>query len=820
MRNFRKMNSRDFAARLLVGGALLVCSANAHAAEDQPTNAAPAAETGGSDGYDGFGEILVTARKQAESLMAVPVAVSAIGGKEIERKAVANLMQMAQLIPQVTLQQGNSGNGASFAIRGLGSSFLDSGLEQTVSININGMQIGRGHIIAQAFFDVAQVEVLKGPQALFFGKNSPAGVVSIKSVRPGKELEGIVRAGYEFEADERYVEAAIGGPISDVLGARVAVRAGKSTGFLTNSAGPGVWVFSPGLVVPGLPIFQNPGYVGRQPSTETLVGRGTFSFTPDSALNALLTVQAGRVTTDGPTSLGQAVCFAPVTQPTAGGIPGATSGIPDPYGECKLDRNRVNGRLPQEVAKNYPRARDGKPYSYSNVALTTLDLGYDFGGVSLNSVTGYFYLKTFGFDLFENSSLSAVGGGNGEKAETFSQELRLTSDFDGPLNFVLGGYYEKSDFTSEVNVMVGLVGIGLYADPRTGSYHSGSRISDNHSRTASLFGQARYDLTDTLELAAGVRWTRETKRTTTVNRFVNQAFPLKDAFFIPENTPIAGKIRDNNLSPEVTLSWKPTSGVLVFGAFKTGYKSGGFANPQILTPAYNAANISFRPEKVKGAEAGVKATLLNRTVQMQLTAYRYDYDNLQLSVFDPSTASFLIKNAASARVQGVEGSIDWRPSDGLSIDAAVGYNRARYRKYTTAPCAPTRPTDCTGAFGDLSGEQLARAPDWSGNIGATYDVPLMDDIRIAFGADMNFSSSFFSLDSNEPLLRQKAFQRLNGSIRLHQESDRWELALIGRNLTDEVIAAYTTDTIGGSPTQFNVNTLRPREVILQATVRF
>jgi UDP-galactopyranose mutase len=96
----------------------------------------------------------------------------------------------------------------------------------------------------------------------------------------------------------------------------------------------------------------------------------------------------------------------------------------------------------------------------------------------------------------------------------------------------------------------------------------------------------------------------------------------------------------------------------------------------------------------------------------------------------------------------------------------------------------------------------------------------MNDIRIAFNANMNFSSSFFSAESNEPLLRQKAFQRWNGSIRLHQENDRWELALIGRNLTDKVIAAYTTDTIGGSPTQFNVNTVRPREVTLQATIRF
>ena len=186
----------------------------------------------------GLGDIVVTARKRAESLISVPVAVTALGAQQLQRYNVTNLEQISQLAPQLTITTVASGSGASISIRGIGSVGEDPGVDQSVGVYIDNVGIGRGRIIGVSMFDISQVEVLKGPQALFFGKNSPAGVVSLTSAGPGDRLEGRVVGGYEIVANERYVDAAIGGPLSSTFGARLAVHASGMDGFIHNHAVP------------------------------------------------------------------------------------------------------------------------------------------------------------------------------------------------------------------------------------------------------------------------------------------------------------------------------------------------------------------------------------------------------------------------------------------------------------------------------------------------------------------------------------------------------------------------------------------------------
>jgi iron complex outermembrane recepter protein len=765
-------------------------------------------------------EVVVTARKRTESLMTVPVAVTALSGSVLERRDVTNLQQVAQLAPQVTMVQGNSGNGATFSIRGLGSSFLDAGLEQTVAVNIDGVQIGRGHIISQAFFDISQVEVLKGPQALFFGKNSPAGVVSISSNNPGSSFEGMVKAGYEFEDRERYVEAVASGPVASTVGVRVAIRASQADGFLTNTAGPGTWQFSPGLYLPGAPIFQNPGFETRQPADKNLTLRTTLVWEPVAQFRATLKLQAGHAANNGINGLDQPVCFAGQTVPRAGGGPGGVGSGADPYGDCSLNEKRTGGALPPQVAVNYPGAQNGQPYGYDDAYFGTLSLNYDLSNhLTLNSVTGYYNLQTWGFDSLDDTSLSAAMLASGEYDETVSQELRLTSSFDAPVNFTVGAYYEHVKFTDETNILLGFFGVGVYPDPRTHSYNMTSRLSPNDNDATSAFGQVRWKIIDSLELDAGARWTEEKKQGFSYNAFVNQAFPLS-FIVLPEGQRVGGDVTNVNVSPETTLSWTAAPDLLLYASYKTGYKSGGISNPQLLTANYATDSLFFKPEKARGEEIGFKASLLNRSMRVQLNAYNYNYSALQLSIFDNQSSSFIIKNAAEARIRGIEGSMDWRVVRDLTMDAAVGYNKARYASYPNAPCNYSNVAQCVDNAVSLTGQALARAPDWSGNLGATYDVPLSSKVQLAIGADMDFTSSYFSDDADEPHLLQKSFQRWNANLRLHDTDDRYELALIGRNLADKIIAAYSTNNIGGPPTQYNVNTVRPREIILQGTYRF
>ena len=200
------------------------------AAPTATTPRQPATAPGGDEG-----DILVTARQRSETLISVPVAVTAVTATQLARTGASDVIRIAQLAPQVQIARSASGGGASFVIRGIGSQPQEPNLDQTVAINIDGVLINRGRVAQLGMYDLQQVEILKGPQALFFGKNSPAGVISIISAAPTDTLSGYAKAGYEFEARERFVEGAVSGPLGGGFKARIAAR--QSLGARLPSAG-------------------------------------------------------------------------------------------------------------------------------------------------------------------------------------------------------------------------------------------------------------------------------------------------------------------------------------------------------------------------------------------------------------------------------------------------------------------------------------------------------------------------------------------------------------------------------------------------------
>ena len=194
---------------------------------------------GDSDAASGnSGDIIVTARKRDETLQSVPVAVTAIGAETLSTNLASDLTKLGELAPQVSIGEGGSGTGAVISIRGISSSSSDAGFDQSVLVEIDGVPFSRGTIIGTRLFDMGSVQVMAGPQALYFGKNSPAGVIALKSAEPTKALEGYVTAGYEFVADQAYVEAAISGPLSETLSARLALRGSTQKGWI-NERRPG-----------------------------------------------------------------------------------------------------------------------------------------------------------------------------------------------------------------------------------------------------------------------------------------------------------------------------------------------------------------------------------------------------------------------------------------------------------------------------------------------------------------------------------------------------------------------------------------------------
>lgn len=761
---------------------------------------------------DRLGEIVVTARKQTESLLDVPVAVTALSSETLERSGATDLSRISQLAPQVVLARGDaSGAGASFSIRGLGSTWTDGGVEQSVTVNIDGIQVTRGNIVSQGFFDLEQVEILKGPQVLFFGKNSPAGVVSLRSKDPTDELEGYVRAGYEFEANERFVEGAISGPLAGGLKARLAFRASKMRGWLTYVAEP----------IPNNPLYPSsslgtPGRTDRGNGGEDLIGRATLQYDDGGPFDATLKVTAGSFKDDG--SVQQATCFPETAFPTA-------LGVPDPINDCRFDRFSGNTGGPTDLIVDWPgMPASGEPFTKSNSVLASLTMNLDLGGVTLTSVSGYFDLDYRSVNNSEHTTLGALPVALGEKTKQYSQEFRAISSFDGPLNFTLGAFYEEVRRSDYVAAMLFDVG----SEAVTGKYHTYENRSRNKGRTISAFGQIRVKLTDQLEAAGGVRWTKEKKNYFLINDFVHPiSGPLLN--LVPAGTPLPGStnFRDDDLSPEATLTWKPSSDVMFYAAYKTGYKSGGFSRPALYQNNITGEALSFGSESAEGGEVGFKGYLADRKIRVEATAYFYDYSGLQVATFDQATFSYKIRNAAVARIKGIEISTEWKATRDLTFTGSVAYNRARFRTFLGAQCWNGQPVgsaqgQCDPATGgqNLSGRPLSRAPEWTAMAGFQYETGLTEGLRFGLNGDLNYTDEYITADDQNPTGVQEGYTLFNAGARIFSQDDQWEIALIGRNLTNKYYKYITQSKAFGGTNEFWTSTPRGREVRVQGTFRF
>jgi iron complex outermembrane receptor protein len=753
----------------------------------------------------GLTEIIVTARKRTESLISVPVAVTALGAADLNRYAASDLTKISQLAPQVIVTSpSGGGQGTGFTIRGIGSSTAEVGLESSVPINLDGVQQSRGRLAIFSMFDIAQVEVLKGPQALFFGKNSPAGVISLQSSGPTNRFHAGIMAGYEFVADERYVEAYVSGPITSTLKARLAVRASEIAGWVRNRSAATVWpIAGPGFPLPG-------ASSKRAPNGHQVTGRLTVAYEPTPDFDATLRILAGKQRGDSDTSGQETICA---------GVP-ATFGQPDPTGDCRLNRIGSVGGTSPRIVQNWPLAsKDGSQFTRTDVFIGGLTMNYKLNDVTLTSVSSFTHLNYLGFDNFTFTSFPDVFASPGENNNTYTQELRASSKFDGPLNFMLGAYYEQYKRRNTANTMIFFVG----QDPATGRYLSYLHPSVNKGTTYSAFGQLRWAIRDDLELSGGVRFSSDKRSVDTRNDYVNPLFSPAIIDLLPAGQSITGKQTDSNWSPEASLAWHPTKDSTLYLAYKSGYKAGGFANPAVLARNYTTASIEFNSEKAEGGEIGYKAELFDRTLRIELTGYYYTFSNLQLSSFENTTFSYFIKNAGEARTKGVEASAEWRATHELTLRSALAYNHARYVSFPTSACyqQQTSAEGCVGGVTqDLAGKHLARAPDWVASVGATYDTRISRSLMLGLSADTRYSSSYFTDYVLSPIPKQDGFFLLNAAARLYTQDETWELSLIGRNLTNKLYITDVQDMPGGNPGSFGAQVERPREFLVQGKFRF
>lgn len=795
------------------------------------------------------GDIVVTARLRNEGLLDTPVAVSVLSADAINKYNATDLTKIGELTPTVIVSNYRTIGGGSIAIRGISSPPTQVGYEQPVSVAIDGIQSSSGRVATLGFFDIQQVEVLKGPQALFFGKNSPAGVISITTAGPTDRFEIGMRGSYEFIADEASVEGHVSGPLGDTLGARLAVKYRDAKGWLYNNAQPTTNPFFPAALPAATGML--PGAPGRRVGDDELLGRVTLEFNPSSQFSASAKLFGLIAHDQGGGSFSQNI------GPCTGDRP-RSFGIADPFGDCRADNQTSFSNIVPAIASRIPALNgDNRSRGVNKAYTASVTMKYDTDSINLSSLTGYIYNRYRSVSGLTHTVDNALTTYENTGYKSFSQEFRLLTKLDGPINFLVGAYYGNTtdDLYNDTNFRADISYNA--ANNRIETYE---KVAWLKGRTYSAFGQATWLIMPKLELAAGARFTSETKRTRNQNLYgINSALGRFDTSttIFPGSTDLtpgilAGTFKDDNISPEATLSYHPVPNSTLYVAYKTGFKSGGFGITSPIQTVTTLSDIDFNSETARGFEAGAKGRVLDRKLELTASAFAYDFRNLQVTTYDASTIRFQINNAGAVRQRGAELEARFDASRALKLHAAVAYVHNRFKNYTgqcygySIPAASAltaaAPPGCSFVTNAAGGRQLtaagapvlqqvldgrapARSPDLTGNAGFELTVPAGSNLEAGVTGDAFYSSDYFASDSFAPASRQQDFWRLNASARLGSPDGRWQLSLVGRNLTNKYYLLFAGDRTGGTSIPLTQGeqrgvVARGREVLLQASFRY
>ena len=734
--------------------------------------------------------IVVQARRQNETLQEVPVTVTAIGGETLERYSIDQVADFASRVPTLNVQVGGSGSGGQLSLRGVGSSNISAAFDSAVAFEYDGIIASTSRLVQAGFFDVEQVDVLRGPQSLFFGKSATAGVLSLRSANPTSNWEFGARGSYEFEEKGYLISGYISGPISDTLGIRLAAQFNDIEEFQI--------------------LQDNTPAVNQERGLTDFIGRVTLDWQPSDAFRANFKLQYSKHENDGALGTAEIGCGANgVADPVSllqGGLiiqPGYDCNTTDQRYYLPDGAPQLSGPVPGNSPAN---GRNGVPFGETEIWFSRLQFELDLSdSLTLTSVTGLLNLDAIDFDCYSYAGFfpgpngTRIPGGAGcsdpiNQLEQYSQEIRVASDFDGPFNFMLGAFYEDRTFifdTSQQAINISFVG----PDPVTGFTYDYDKTHTTKTEALSFFGSAQLEITDKLELSGGVRWTDETKVQTIAVPFVH-TFLQGPVFVAPGFFSGPINFADDNFSPEATLKYQATDDINIFASFKTGFKSGGIDNSALPSNSLSQAALSgdfssliFRSEEAIGGEIGIKSQWADRTFTFNATAYQYVFTDLQVQNFNAITIQFITSNAGELTTKGVDLEASWRtPIDGLRLSSNLSYLDAQYTDTFLQPGGQGGPID-------LNGRRGSQAPEWAGNFAVDWTVPLSDSLELFLSGNAAYNDGYITDESTLNDFVQPSFWTLDTNISVGHPDGKWKLSLVATNLTDEIYVI----TSGGRP---------------------
>lgn len=562
-------------------------------------------------------EIVVTARKRAESIQDVPIAVTALDATAIERSNIIRIDQVAALAPNVQLQPITvNPTGMAAYIRGIGNRAQEPSQDVPIAISIDGVYVAdiAGSLID--VFDVEQIEVLRGPQGTLQGRNSPGGAITVRTKRPTGKLGSSFQASYG-RFDELQLKAAFEAPISDVLSFR-------ASGF-RNSGGD---------------YFDNIFTGSEAGGIKNSGGRIGLLFQPTSEFTAFFT--ADFIQDKSPQA-----AIRPVNLPTAEGPRQPISTACAAYGYCEpLGKHEVASNLDDP--------------NHSNNGGLALNMDWDLGPVTLTSVTGHrFVNETTQVDVDALPATIIHARDRDVDTRLVSQELRIASNGDGPWNYIVGAFVSESKFNLTAPLLIGSRGLGIAGpDFDISATSHRSQTTDSYA----VFSEVGYAFTDQWSVSVGARQTWDRK-------------DMKSEPSVPGPT---GKFKndDDNLSAEAGVEYRLDQDTLLYAKFSQGYRSGGINGD---APSLDAIN-NYDPETLDSYEIGLKKEWLDRMLTTNLSAFHYKFTDIQILAVDsaPSGVVQRVVNGDNLKVDGVELELALRPTSQLAVTGSVGYLDARY----------------------------------------------------------------------------------------------------------------------------------------------
>jgi outer membrane receptor protein involved in Fe transport len=705
-------------------------------------------------------------------------------------------------------------------MRGLGTYGSGIHFEPSVGQVFNGFFSTRSRLGRSALVDLAQVEVLKGPQGAIIGKNTSLGAINITSNKPTEQFEGWFSTQYNFEASEGIeIEGIVSGPLSDRIRGRAVVNYRDTDGWVENS-------------VTGDALQQS----------EDLTARVMLDIDLSDSVTAEVMYQRTDFDRHGKGRVVagcleyQPVAGPPHSIPRAEGLGFSCSGVDDQNSTADLRRLTPGGAL----------FNSKEPFTIESdlIGLTlTAELQY-FTFTSLSAYTSYEVDDTFSGDQLPTERVSIE---NTEEFEQFYQEFRMNGSAGaGVIDYTAGLMFFTGDLDATQSFHAIAAAIGP-PNPAINPAVSRNEFQESETDSQAIFGQFDYHFSDQVTLSLGARITNE-ERDGSKAQIVGEIYTRDLANApVPCNTPtvplsactmgddgltpgapITGNIDDNNVSYNVALQYAVDDDNNYYVSTATGFKSGGFD----LRGAGNPANFVFPEEESTNFELGGRHILSDGSLRFNWTIYHTEVDGLQVSSNDPVLIQQVVASA-DATSEGFEVDLLWAtPVDGLTLSLVSSYTKAEYDRfigacYLSQPENGTGCTDVTIGAGqrvgvqDLKGEQLPVAPEWSSVIGADF-ATTVGDMDLMLSAKYLYSGDQYMSIERDPLGFQGSTGRIDASAVLaSQAGDHpWTLALIGRNLTDEIIHTFVNaSTLSGSAL-VSTNIEETRSISLRASIGF